>query len=323
MTKFKNLISNGNFKQNILPEVKRFFAVIFFTTVYGVGVSWFLEASVVPLYTAGVPGIAQIVRDFLFIRLQVDLGQAFQDNFMGIVILLLNVPIMFVAWFGVSKKFAIYTMISVLVQALILGWIPPINLGLGSEEHVLTAVFLGGVLSGIGGGGTLKYGTSTGGFDALSQYFSLKKGKTVGFFLTILNLSIALLGALILGGVELPNGATFGFGLITSYTVIRIIITSMTTDLVHTAYQYISIDIITDTPKTLVDEILVNFVRGVTLMKVEGAYSQHNKTLIYLVITVHELNPLLELIQANDPKAFVITRPVRNVFGNFIKRRIV
>jgi uncharacterized membrane-anchored protein YitT (DUF2179 family) len=323
MKNLKAWFLSPKFKQDIFPEVKRLLAVIFYTSIYAVGVTWFLEASVVPLYTAGMPGIAQILRDFLFIRLKIDLGPSFQENFMGIIILLLNFPVMIIAWKGVSKKFALYTIVSILVQALVLGWIPPLNLGLGSEEHVLTAVFLGGVLSGIGGGGTLKHGTSTGGFDAIAQYFSLKKGKTVGFFLTILNLSIALVGGLILGGVELPSGATFGVGMIVSYTVIRIIITSMTTDLVHTSYQYVSVEIITATPKDLVEEFLKKSVRGVTLMKVEGAYSKNPKTLVYIIITAFELNHLLEIVYKNDPDAFIITRPVRNVFGNFVKRRIV
>ena len=37
-----------NLKQKVKPEIVRVIAVIVFTVIYGIGVSWFLEASVYP-----------------------------------------------------------------------------------------------------------------------------------------------------------------------------------------------------------------------------------------------------------------------------------
>ena len=51
------------------------------------------------------------------------------------------------------------------------------------------------------------------------------------------------------------------------------------TDKLHTSYQHLSVEIITDSPKVLVDEILHKVYRGVTLSKVEGAFSHHEKHL--------------------------------------------
>src|SRR5690606_9642588 len=100
-------------------------------------------------------------------------------------------------WFGVSKKFVVYSMISVLIQATILGFIPQLNIGLQNESQALTATILGGILIGIGVGGALKYGTSTGGLDVIAQYLSLKKGKSVGFISMVMNIAMALIGGLI------------------------------------------------------------------------------------------------------------------------------
>jgi uncharacterized membrane-anchored protein YitT (DUF2179 family) len=94
------------------------------------------------------------------------------------------------------------------------------------------------------------------------------------------------------------------------------------TDRMHTSYHFLSVDIITSIPQSLVDEILIKVYRGVTLMRVEGAYSHHEKTLIFVVISSYELHTLVGLVKQVDPQAFIVTRPVRNVFGNFKRKTI-
>ena len=318
MNKMFSWIKSEHFHHHIYPEIERLVAVVVFTIIYGIGVSWFLEASVVPLYTGGIPGVAQLVRDAMFVWFNIDVG----DGFLGIFVIVMNIPILLIGWFGISRKFTIHSLISVLLQALIIGWLPRVNFGLNSVEHVLAASVLGGLLIGIGAGGALKYGTSTGGLDIIAQYYSLKKGKTVGFISMAMNVTIAILGGFIVGGKETTTGVVITGGVIASYTVIRIIISTIITDKVHTSYQFLSVDIITVVPQSLVDEILVKVYRGVTLMRVEGAYSRHEKTQIFVVISADELHTRLRLVKEVDPHAFIVTRPVRNVFGNFQRKTI-
>lgn len=304
MEKIKKFLSSTKYQKNIKPEVKRILAVVIFTLIYGLGVKWFLEASSVPLFTGGIPGLAQVFRDIFF------RGQPQGDIFMSIFIIVVNIPILLLGWFGVSKKFTIYSLISVLIQSAVIGFIPSNILGI--DDPLLAAV-LGGLLIGVGIGGALKYGTSTGGFDIIAQYWSLKKGHSVGFISMALNVIIAFAGAFV---------AKEGAGLILSYTVIRIILTTVATDKVHTAYNYLEIQIITENPKQMIDTILHQLGRGVTLSKVEGAYSTHEKTLIMCVISTYELQEMTEIIQTIDDRAFVIAKPVKSVLGNFRKKRI-
>ncbi len=318
MNKLSSWIQSESFKTKIYPEAQRVVAVIVFTIIYGIGVSWFLEASAVPLYTGGIPGIGQLVRDAMFVWFNIDVG----PRFLGVFVLIMNIPILLLGWFGVSHRFTIHSLISILLQALILSWFPVVNMGLEGVEHAFAAAVLGGLLIGIGAGGALRYGTSTGGLDIVAQYYSFKKGKSVGFISMILNVSMALMGAMIVGGKVGPSGLIVSGGVIASYTVIRIIVSTIMTDRMHTSYQFLSVDIITSTPQVLVDEILHKVYRGVTLVKVEGAFSKHEKTLIYVVISAYELLTLVQLVKQVDPDAFVVTRPVKNVFGNFKRKTI-
>jgi uncharacterized membrane-anchored protein YitT (DUF2179 family) len=261
---------------------------------------------------------SQLVRDAAYVWFDYTL----KDDFLGLFVIIMNIPILVLGWFGVSHRFTIHSIISVVLQALIIGWLPKVNFGLNSVEHVLAASVLGGLLIGIGAGGALKYGTSTGGLDIIAQYYSFKKGKTVGFISMAMNVTIALLGGFIVSGQETSSGIIVTGGVVASYTVIRIIISTIMTDKIHTAYQFLAVDIITPGPQQLVDEILIKVYRGVTLMKVEGAYSHHEKTMIFVVISSYELHTLVRLVRQVDPQAFIVTRPVKNVFGNFKRKTI-
>ncbi len=314
----ENFFSSDRFKNHTVLEMQRILAVILSTLIYGVGIAWFLEASIIPLYSGGIPGIGQFIRDLLWVWLKLDLGNAF----LGIFVFVANIPLLILGWFGVSKRFAIHSLISVVLQAIVLSVFPVVNMGLSERSDALAAAVLGGLLVGLGAGLALKYGTSTGGLDIIAQYVSLKKGKSVGFITLVMNMTVALLGGLVVGGQVGADGLVISGGVIVSYTIIRIIITTVVVDRVHTSYHFLSVDIISQTPQPIVDEVLIKVYRGVTLMKVEGAYSHHEKTLIYVVIAAYELHTLLQLVKRVDPNAFIVTQPVKNVYGNFKKKTI-
>ena len=297
-------------------EIKRIFAVIFFTFVYAVGVLWFIEASVVPMYTGGVLGIAQLFRDTLFVVFDQTTGIAF----LATVNMILNIPILILGWKGVSHRFTIYTLISIVFQTLFLSLIPRVDFGLSEQVHVFAASTLGGLLIGIGAGGALRYGASTGGIDIIAQYVSLKSGKSVGFISLVVNIVVAILGAFIIGGQVGPSGVTVAGGIIVSYTIVRIIASTIGLDLVHTSYQHISVQIISNQHEAIAEQIIHTIRRGVTYLKAQGAYSKSNKMMIYVIISRYEFETLFKLIQQIDEKAFIVTTPVRSVYGNFLRK---
>lgn len=297
-------------------EFKRIFAVIFFTFVYAVGVLWFIEASVVPMYTGGVLGIAQLFRDTLFVVFDQTTGIAF----LATVNMILNIPILILGWKGVSHRFTIHTLISIVFQTLFLSLIPRIDFGLSEQVHVFAASTLGGLLIGIGAGGALRYGASTGGIDIIAQYVSLKSGKSVGFISLVVNIVVAILGAFIIGGQVGPSGVTVAGGIIVSYTIVRIIASTIGLDLVHTSYQHISVQVISNQHEAIAEQIIHTIRRGVTYLEAQGAYSKSNKMMIYVIISRYEFETLFKLIQQIDPKAFIVTTPVRSVYGNFLRK---
>lgn len=299
-------------------ELKRVFAVLLYTAIYAVGVVWFIESSVVPLYIGGVLGISQLIRDSLFVFF----GQSTGPAFLATLNLIINIPILIIGWIGVSHRFTIYSLISVVFQTVLLSTIPQIDFGLNLLEHVFASASLGGLLIGIGAGGALRYGASTGGLDIIAQYVSSKSGQSVGFISLLINLVVAFAGAIIVGGEVAPSGEIILGGVILSYTIVRIIASTVGVDLIHTSYQHISVNIISDKADDIAASILKDIYRGATVIDAKGAYSGQPKKMIYVIISRYEFATLIRIIQQADENAFIVSTPVRGVYGNFLRKTI-
>ncbi|HHT82728.1 MAG TPA: YitT family protein [Acholeplasmataceae bacterium] len=313
--KKNNFFKSLKFKTSIGPEIFRIFIVIISTIIYGIGLGWFIEASSVRTYAGGIPGIAQLIADIVKLSNNGELAEGTRSIIMFIAILGLNIPIFILGWFGVSKRFTIYSIISVTLQAIIIGYIK-VDIFKGVEPSLL-AVF-GGALIGLGIGIAMKFGTSTGGFDVVSQYISLKKGRSVGRISTGLNLVIAVVGA-ILYGVE--AGVTEA-GLILLYTLLTLFATMIVIDQVHTTYKYIEFNIITDQPEEMAAKIIEVVKRGVTILDGRGGYTLQDRSMIYLIVMNFERHKLLTVVKSVDPDAFIVSKPVASISGNFWKKTV-
>ena len=86
----------------------RIFIVIFTNLLYSLSIVIFIEPC--KLFAGGASGLAQLIKRFLELFIgNVDLG---------LLILLVNIPIFLIGVKYVSKKFAIYSVIAVLIQSL-------------------------------------------------------------------------------------------------------------------------------------------------------------------------------------------------------------
>ena len=281
----------------LYKEGKRCFIVIVASIIMSIGITWFIDKA--GLYSGGIPGIAQIIRNVFQKFFKVD------NLNIGVLTLILNIPLLFLGWFGVSKKFTIYSFISVIVQTLILGLVPEVDF----KVDTLTNALIGGMLMGIGTGLALKFGTSTGGVDIISQYISLKKGATVGFIGLTINLVITFLSGIL------------DTWTVAIYTAIRLIITTIFIDKIHTAYNYLAVEIITSS-LDIANDVVEKMGRGMTILKGEGAFTHQEKIVLDCVISSYELAYLQDIIDKYDQKAFVIVKPVKKIIGNF-KRKVI
>lgn len=273
------------------------------TIIYCMGVMWFLNPA--NLLSGGVTGVSQLLSGLGDkIGFHVDIG---------IIVFVINIPILIFGWKKVSKRFVICSVISIGLQTLLLNeLLPVVDFGINTgEKDLLLLAFIGGFISGIGSALALRYGTSTGGVDILAQAISFKKNVSIGFVSLIVNVIIAILGA------WLFNSPAIAF-----YTVVRIIVQSVVTDKVHTSYNFLKVEIITTKADEISQVLLTDIGRGITLISAVGAYTHTEKTILETIISSYEMHRVIDDAKRIDSNAFITVSPIRRVIGNFKKKTI-
>lgn len=265
--------------------------------LYGLAMNMFISPA--NLYTGGVTGIAQLIIAALSSTFGIQLS-------LGGLVFLLNVPLLYLAWRSIGKRFALLSILAVALQSIILGLIP---MGKFSNDILLNAVF-GGVLIGVGVGMILKIGASTGGTDIISQYISMKFNGSFGKYSFGINAVIILLA-----------GITQGWET-ALYTIISIYITSVVVDKIHTIHQNLTLYIVTNKEDEMIQAIQQQLYRGITVLEGRGAYSKNNKSVLMIVLSSYELYEALAVIKMVDDYAFTNVVRSEMVQGHFVRKEI-
>jgi len=241
------------------------------------------------LFGAGVSGVALIVH-YLFPPLDV-----------GLAYFLLNLPLMLVGWFSISRRFMFYTLYGMGFFSLAAAVIKTPATAL--QDPILAALFAG-IICGAGAGIVLRSIGSAGGMDIVAIYANQKFGLRPGSVSLIVN------GLIIMSGAYL-------FGLeIALYTFIYVFTNSRVLDVVITGFnQRMSTLIISEKSQEIANEIFKHVNRGVTFFKGRGAYTGAERDVIFTITSVTELPKLKDVIFAIDPAAFVVVNNTLEVLG--------
>ncbi|WP_421825052.1 YitT family protein [Fructobacillus tropaeoli] len=244
------------------------------------------------VYSSGFTGLAQLVDTLTGGKINV-----------AWAIALVNMPLLLLAWFTLSKRFAIFTAMAVLLSA---AFVP-----LFATKTVLTpdplinAIFGGGI-NGMAVGTALRCGVGTGGLDIigmeLKHQFRMKVGSV--------NLAF---NALIMVGAGLTYGWQYAL-----YSIIGVVVSAHFIDLFYTHQQQIQEMIVTNKPEEMTDTIQNKMRRGVTIIdSAHGGYTGRDRSILLTVVTQHELPELRHAIKEVDPNAFYSESKVEHTGGRF------
>ena len=73
--------------------------------------------------------------------------------------------------------------------------------------------------------------------------------------------------------------------------------------------------IVTGKPQAIADRVLREMQRGVTELHGRGMYTQQEREVLMVALTITEMPHLKALVSAEDANAFVIVAPVQEVLG--------
>ena len=283
-------------------RIDRILMTVVGNILYAAGVN--LMINPIHLYSGGFTGIAQLVRLFLtgFLHIPEIPG----IDYMGIIYFTINIPLFFMEYKVMGRKFCITTLISIAMASAFLAIIPVPAVPI-VEDRILASV-VGGLGSGVGAGLVLRAGSSQGGQDVIGvclakTHPNFKVG-TIGIIISICIYTICLFI------YDIPT---------VLYSVIFAVITGLGIDRVHTQNIKQECMIFTKKPG-LQDAILHDLNRGVTIWDGTGAYTGEDTHVLVTVISKYEEPHLREIIANHDENAFMIISDNIRVVGLFQKR---
>ena len=274
-------------------EFRRLLNVLVGTGLYIYGVGFFIVPA--KLITGGLTGYAVLITQYLS-KLGFDLN-------LGIAVFIINIPVLILGIVGVSRKFVVYTMISIILQSVMFAIISNPN-PVFSNDLVASSIF-GGLFIGAGAGIALKSGASLGGMDVVSQYIAIKRQTSIG----LVNLTS--------NGILLTLSLIFFEPSVALYTLLGYITTNVLIDKIHTGYKRVRVEIITAMGEEVKATLLNSYEHGITISDGIGAFTGNPKKILVMVTQSHEVYDLRKRVLEVDSQAFITMSPVRHLNGKF------
>lgn len=219
---------------------------------------------------------------------------------LGVLILCINLPFIFLALKKLGKLFVIQTFYAIAM----LGISVNVFHNHHATDDVLLATVFGGVVLGIGVGIVLRNNAAMDGTEILSIRLAKKSGFSIGEIIMFFNIFIYA-------------GAGFLYGWDKAmYSVLVYFITYKVIDIVLEGLnESKSVNIISDKSEEIGNAIIKKLDVGVTYITGTGGYTGAEKKIIYCVISRLELAKLKELVKLIDKTAFLAVESVHEVEG--------
>lgn len=151
----------------------------------------------------------------------------------------------------------------------------------------------------------LNVGTTTGGTDFISIYFSHIKGIDAWNYILLGNVVILLIA-----------GGLFGWS-IALYSIIYQFCSTQVIQFMYKRYQKMTLFIISDKSEEIYHAIKNTTNHDATLFKGIGCYEEKERTLIYSVINSEAKRELITLIRSIDKHAFINVVKTEELDGRF------
>ncbi len=239
------------------------------------------------------------------------LGEVLTGFNLSFLIIIVNAPFILLGARQISIPFAVKSSLAILGLALL---VHLLEFPVITSDKLLIAVF-GGFFLGAGIGLSIRGGAVIDGTEVLALSISRKTSLTVGDVITIFNVILFSVSAIIL---SLETAM---------YSILTYVVASKTVDfIINGIEEYIGVMIVSPDSAAIRSQIRYEMGRGVTSFRSDGGFGSHGQSLpdrdiLFCVVTRLEVSKLILEIEKIDPKAFVIQYPIKDTKGGMIKKR--
>ena len=288
-------------KKEIFDEIKGYFFMILACISYGASTSLFLEPN--GIVTGGITGLSILIN--LVFNTPITIG---------ILIILLNLPILLFAIKSQGIKFVLRCLITIITLGIVTDLIEILNIEfnnyeLGSSipitnDKVLASLY-GGIFQGIGIGLFVRYQFSSGGTELLARLLSkIVKGINIPVLLGLIDGVIIILGTF---ATNIEN---------VLHALIVVFISTKLSEIILMGLEKSKLCIIiTNKGEEIAKALIERSPRGVTKLNGEGMYSHENHDVLMTCVKNSELTKVKKIVNSVDPTAFVIINESVEVRG--------
>ena len=251
------------------------------SVLMGIGIYSFAEqADIAP---GGLSGIA-ILFKYLW------------DLPVGVMILIMNIPLLLIAWKYLGKRFAIRTLRTVVLSSVILDVVVTPLAFVYAGDRLLSAI-ASGVCLGAGLGVIFARGSTTGGTDIISCLVERKNPHLqVGGILTAVDILIIALSIAVFGNLE--SGL---YGIVALYAQGRVM-----DAILYGRKRGRSVMIFSEKREEIARRIMREMDRGATFLQSRGAYSGARSEVLLCAVGRREYAKLRRIVRECDPEAFFV-----------------
>ena len=278
--------------KQIRRRIRNYLMITLASLIYAAGVSLFLDPN--NLAPGGITGIAILINRFTGIGT-------------GMLILLLNVPLILLGIWKFGWKFILSTFYAIFAVSMATDILAP--RGALTNEPILAAI-AGGALTAAALGLVFRAGATTGGMDIIIKVLRIRyPHMRTGSLFLITDVMIASLSGLVFGNMD-----------VVLYALIAVFIMSFVLDMVlYGTDEAKLIYIISDSPEKITERILGEIDIGVTYLQGKGAYSSKDKKVIMCVTKKQQAPGIESIVKEEDPGAFMIITSASEIYGEGYK----
>jgi len=227
-------------------------------------------------------------------------GRLFGDFWISPVLVLLNIPFLYLAYRHIRKSFVIHFLTAILFFA---GFLYLMELAPPFIGDPLEIIVIGGAILGGGFGLIIRNGGCLDGTEIMAILINRKKGFTVGQVVLFIN--VFIFGA---------YGLIFKDWHIALRSMMMYIVAFKMMDMVIVGLDEIkSVLIISSHPEKLKEVIMHEMGLGLTVMYGRGGYSGESREILFVIVERLDLAELKEIILREDPTAFMAVENLHEV----------
>jgi uncharacterized membrane-anchored protein YitT (DUF2179 family) len=269
------------------------------------------------LISGGASGLSQIILRICQIAGYTGTG-SYESDFTSVVYLCINIPLFFIAFKFIGKKFFLLTAINVGATSLLIRYLPEawVNIFNIDTDYIARALFAG-ITTGISSGLAFFVGASAGGLDIINFYLAEKKSTTVGKYSVFFNTCIVVIYS-VFNAIRIKNLSEVTMAL---YTIIYFFTASKVLDVINIKNKKTELQINTDNIE-LAPILLRAFPHGCTVVDGIGGYTGKPRKIIYMVVSAAEVKDVVAFARKIDPNCFVNVTNSNQVYGKFYTKPI-